>query len=125
MKQRLTIWLTPAEIEQLHAQSQETNQTISVLISGLLASSQTRSEPDPVMVTLQGIQSQLAQLQQQVNGTFARPAPVQTVNKAAHMPTHPGAAALQKKAMTMCDDDDLLYADITAASTSSSRKEMY
>ena len=114
MKQRLTIWLAPAEIEQLQAQSQETDQTISVLISGLLALSQTRSEPDPIMVTLQGIQSQLTQLQQQVDVDVhyrrhqesLRTVPI--VNKAVHIPTHPVAAELQKKVRTMCDEDELL-----------------
>jgi hypothetical protein len=105
MKKKIVLWLEEKHVEAIASLAQQEKRTLSSAACILLdKATPLGSETDPVLVTLQGIQSQLTQLQQQVNGTFRQPPPIIT----KHMPTHPGAAALQKKAMTMCDEDDLL-----------------
>ncbi len=107
MKKKIVLWLEEKHVEAIASLAQQEKRTLSSAACILLdKATPLGSETDPVLVTLQGIQSQLAQLQQQVNSTFNQPAP--TVTRTTHVPTHPAAAALQKKAMTMCDEDDLL-----------------
>lgn len=98
MKKKIVLWLEDHQVETIRNLAASSNRSVSSAASALLAN---RSETDPVMVTLRQIQSQLKDLQLQVSGS-SRPQPV-----VRHVPSHPAAAALQKKAEALVDLDDI------------------